>query len=66
LLPGPLWLFKTQDTDDKVFGGVVTVALLPAIFAWVVRRHPATILLAVMGILAWVAFGMWVATIAAA
>jgi hypothetical protein len=66
LLHGPLWLFKTRATEDKEIGAVVTVLLLPALFAWVVKRSPLTILAAVAGAIFWIGFGMWLAAMAVA
>jgi len=65
-LRGPLWLLKSQSLGDNVFGAFVTVLLLPALFAWVVKRSPSTIVATVAGAVAWVAFGMWLAAMAIA
>jgi hypothetical protein len=63
-LRGPLWLFKTHGSEDKVIGSVATVLLLPLLFAWVVNRNPLTILAAVAGAISWIGFGMWLAAMA--
>ena len=65
-LHGPLWLFKIEATGDKVIGGVVTLLLLPILFAWVVKPNPFTVLVAVGGAIMWVGFGMWLAALAVA
>lgn len=65
-LHGPLWLFKTEGTADKMIGGVVTALLLPILFAWVAKPNPFTVMIAVGGAIMWVGFGMWLAAMAVA
>lgn len=63
-LRGPLWLFKTQVSADKMIGAVVTAFLLPTLFAWVVKRSLFTKVAVAVGAVAWVCFGIWLAAIA--
>jgi hypothetical protein len=64
-LPGPLWLFKVQASGDKLIGGLVTAALTPLIFAFVIKPRRLTAAMSIAGILAWVGLGMWLASMAA-
>jgi hypothetical protein len=60
LLAGPLGFFRTQSIEDKVFGAIPTAILLPCIFAVGVWRNAGTIVLSILGLLSWVAVGIWI------
>jgi hypothetical protein len=64
-LPGPLWLFRTQAAVDKTKGAIVATVLMPVIFAFLIKPGRMTAVLSIIGILAWVGFGMWLAMMAA-
>ena len=64
-LPGPLWLFKTEASSDKLIGGFIATAFAPLIFAVVIKPGRLTVAMSIAGILAWVGFGMWIAAMAA-
>jgi hypothetical protein len=63
-LAGPIVLFRTQGTEDHMIGGLVTVALLPLMFAVGVWRNWATLVLSILACLCWVGFGLWLEVIA--
>jgi len=64
-LCGPLWLFKTRGSVDKLIGGLSTAALTPLIFAFVIKPGRLSVAMSITGILTWVGFGMWLASMAA-
>jgi hypothetical protein len=61
LLLGPIQLFMTESLEDKVVGGFGTALLLSCICALGKWRNVGTFLLAVLGLLGWIAFGIWIA-----
>jgi uncharacterized protein YjbI with pentapeptide repeats len=64
ILAGPAWLFRTQSPADHFLGVVGTGVLLPCIFAVGLRRSAITIVLSILGLLAWVGFGVMIEVVA--
>jgi hypothetical protein len=57
ILSGPTSQFRAYQVEAQAFGVVVTVILLPCIFAIVIWRNKATVALAVLGLMYWFGFG---------
>ena len=65
-LPGPSWLLQPQHVyEDKVVGVVATIALVPAIFLFLIKPDRWSRMLSCAGLVAWIGFGMWLASMAA-
>ncbi len=58
LLAGPVGFFRTQ--SDKIIGSVLTVILLPCIFAVGVWRNATTVTMSILGLVCWIAVGVWI------
>ena len=62
---GPLSLLRVQASGDKLIGGLVAAVLTPLIFAFVMKPGRVSAFLSLLGISAWVGFGVWLASMAA-
>ena len=60
LLAGPVGFFRTQSWADKVVGAVPTSVLVPCIFAVGVWRTPVAVGMSILGVLGWIAVGIWI------
>ncbi len=64
---GPLGLFtsSTQSFTDRIIGGLVAAALTPLILARFIKPGRISTTLSMVGIFAWIWFGIWLASMAA-
>lgn len=56
----PFWLiaagFQEGYLEYSLFGVLASLVLLPAIFCWLVFRHPITFTISALGMLLWIGF----------
>jgi hypothetical protein len=65
LFAGPVGFLRgTWSVTDLVSGAIPTGILLPCIFAVGVWRNTATVALSILGIMCWIAVGIWIEGIA--
>jgi hypothetical protein len=64
MLAGPVWLLRTRSIEDKIVGITGMIALLPGIFAVGIWRNALMVILSVIAILCWIAFGFWLEAMA--
>jgi hypothetical protein len=60
ILAGPVGFFRTQDVTDKIIGSIPIGILLPCIFAVGLWRSTATVILSSLGLVLWIAVGIWI------
>lgn len=64
MLAGPASLLHTLSTQDKIVGISGMIVLLPGIFAVGIWRNAVMVILSVIAILCWLAFGCWLEAMA--
>ena len=57
-------MFKTQSGADKTLGLLMTMVLVPMVFAVGLRLRVLTVILSVIGIMVWVAIGWFIGVLA--
>lgn len=65
-LRGPMWLFAVESVGDKIIGAIISAFLLPMLTLWAFNSNLFTVFLGIVGALAWLGFGMWLAAMAVA
>jgi len=58
VLLGPLFLVLDPSPENKQAGVIITALLLPCIFGVVLKPHAITLTLSLLGILAWIFWGV--------
>jgi len=61
---GPIGLFQTRGTEDKILGAIVVAILLPTILAPCARLNRFTVAASLIGCLFWIGFGLWLEVMA--